>query len=369
MTEHAGRLLAVGAICLSLLTACSDSTPVLHEAQAPSRLSDWNLFHLDDRQLVPVEDSLVFRPASTLFTDYAQKLRSLWIPDGEQARIRDGELVYPVGSILSKTFYYPEADNGAVLKQADLQQQSIELSHYRLIETRLLVKRADGWDAYPYVWNAEESEAFLRVAGATSQLTLVADGTPVAYEEPQGFNYFVPNQNQCSGCHQTEHPDGDMEPLGARLEQLASGFNNNESQLQNLQARGWLKTLPQQPTAVDWQDQDQSLEARAQAYLNMNCGHCHNPEGPADTSALILDGSASNPAQLGICKPPVAAGGGAGNLLYGIVPGQPETSILHYRMQSIAADEMMPELGRSLVHEEGLALVSNWISNMTGSCD
>jgi cytochrome c551/c552 len=194
-------------------------------------------------------------------------------------------------------------------------------------------------------------------------LTLAADNSA------QPFNYFVPNQNQCSGCHQTEHPDGDMLPLGARLAQLASAFKDNNNQLNSLQARGWLATLPEQPVPVDWQDENQSIEARAQAYLNINCGHCHNPQGPADTSALILDGSARNPAQLGICKPPVAAGGGAGNLLYGIVPGQPESSILHYRMQSVAADEMMPELGRSLTHHEGVSLISDWIESLSGSCN
>jgi len=30
---------------------------------------------------------------------------------------------------------------------------------------------------------------------------------------------------------------------------------------------------------------------------------------------------------------------------------------------------MMPELGRSLVHEEGIALISNWISEMDGNCN
>ena len=55
-------------------------------------------------------------------------------------------------------------------------------------------------------------------------------------------------------------------------------------------------------------------------------------------------------------------------MLYSIVPGDPERSILHYRMQSIAPDEMMPELGRSLVHQEGIDLIYRWISEMPGSC-
>jgi hypothetical protein len=72
---------------------------------------------------------------------------------------------------------------------------------------------------------------------------------------------------------------------------------------------------------------------------------------------------------MGVCKPPVAAGGGAGDLQYGIVPGDPDSSILHYRVASAKPDEMMPELGRSLVHEEGVALIREWIGTLTGSCD
>ena len=31
----------------------------------------------------------------------------------------------------------------------------LDLTHVRLIETRLLVSRAAGWVAFPYVWNAD----------------------------------------------------------------------------------------------------------------------------------------------------------------------------------------------------------------------
>lgn len=364
MTSMFRRHCVAGAIYLSLLAGCSEQTPVFHGNEAPQRLSQWNLFELDSENLTPVADTLVFRPASTLFTDYAQKLRSLWIPPGSQAQVVDGELVYPAGTVLTKTFYYPEA-GGAVLKQADLRQQSINLNSSRVLETRLLVKQAAGWKAYPYVWNNDETEAFLRVAGSSTGLTLNNDG------ESQDFTYFVPNQNQCSGCHQTEHPDGEMQPLGARLPHLAAAFDAaaGSRQIDELVARGWLTSFDDAPAPVDWNDDTQALADRAQAYLNMNCGHCHNPEGPADTSALILDGSAETRAQMGICKPPVAAGGGAGDLLYSIVPGKPDESILHYRMQSREPDEMMPELGRSLVHQEGLELINDWISGLTGTCD
>ena len=39
-----------------------------------------------------------------------------------------------------------------------------------------------------------------------------------------------------------------------------------------------------------------------------------------------------------------------------------------YRMLSDQPDEMMPELGRSLVHQGGIEIIREWISKMPGSC-
>jgi len=347
------------------LVACSEPKPIVHEA-APPRLSEWQLFSLDNEEFAPRGETVVFRPASTLFTDYAQKLRTLWIPEGAQAEVVAGELRYPPGTILSKTFYYPRSSNGSVNKLADLRAESISLRENRIMETRLLVRRSNDWEALPYIWNEEQTEAFLRVAGGSSPLTLQSGDTGREGESRINFTYFIPNQNQCSGCHQTEPPDGELRPLGARLTQLSSALHpdEGESQLQALQARGWLSELPNRQVPVDWSDSGESLANRALAYLNMNCGHCHNPQGAADTSALILDGSHRSFTELGVCKPPVAAGGGAGSLRYEIVPGDADSSILVYRMQSQAPDEMMPELGRALIHQEGLELVSDWIAEM-----
>ena len=191
------RFYAVNAVLISALTACSDSTPVFHSSENPQRLSDWNLFSVSNEELVPSEANVVFRPANPLFSDYAKKLRTLWLPYGAQARIINDEIDFPVGTILSKTFYYPSDLEGNVLKQTDYAETKINLENNKLIETRLLVRRESGWNAFPYVWNEEESEAFLRVAGASQSLQLKSDTGNL------DFVYFVPNENQCSGCHVT----------------------------------------------------------------------------------------------------------------------------------------------------------------------
>lgn len=367
MTESHLRYWVLSA-CLLLLVACSESPPVFHDTERPLRLSDWQLFAVDAKQLAPSESSVVFRPNNPLFTDYAHKLRTLWIPQGLQAEIVDDEINYPVGSVLSKTFYYPRSSSTTLTKVADSGLEKISLSDNQLIETRLLVRKSDGWDAFPYVWNDEQTEAFLRVAGASTQISLLENGST----ESTDFTYFVPNENQCAACHTTVHPDGGMHPLGAVFGQLnvaaSESDNGIASPIEQMVQHGWLSDEQRFPRSESWQDPAAPLEDRALSYLNMQCGHCHNPQGAADTSGLILDNSQSLAISRGVCKPPVAAGGGAGNLRYAIVPGQPEESILLYRMRSDKPDEMMPELGRSLIHSEGVDLISSWIAAMPGAC-
>ncbi len=370
MTTAMMRSIVMNA-CLLMFCACSEPPPVFHDTERPLRLSDWSLFSLGNDELTPSQSSLVFQPGNSLFTDYAHKLRTLWMPTGTQARIVEDEIDYPVGTVLSKTFYYPKASSSELLKSADEGLEKIKLSENKLIETRLLVRKKNGWDAFPYVWNEQQSEAFLRVAGASTFISL-AENAADDGSEPTKFTYFMPNQNQCAGCHTSVHPDGDMQPLGAILSQL-TGQNftpgsAQESQLDRMVARGWLTEPGSSVATESWQDQSLSIAGQALAYLNIHCGHCHNPDGAADTSGLMLDNSQTPAINRGVCKPPVAAGAGAGDLLYGIVPGKPEQSIVLYRMQSTKPDEMMPELGRSLIHAEGVDLISRWISEMPGSC-
>jgi hypothetical protein len=111
------------------------------------------------------------------------------------------------------------------------------------------------------------------------------------------------------------------------------------------------------------------LNAAARAYIDINCAHCHSRTGQADTSALYLEPWEPVGPNFGVCKPPIAAGRGTGGRRFAIVPGQSETSILTHRMAADRADIMMPELGRAVAHDAGVALISAWIDQMAGGCD
>ena len=74
------------------------------------------------------------------------------------------------------------------------------------------------------------------------------------------------------------------------------------------------------------QDSDASLAYRA-LLSGHHCGHCHNANGAADTSGLLLDYADHPGDKMGLCKPPIAAGSGSGGRLYSIVPGHADQSI------------------------------------------
>jgi len=163
-------------------------------------------------------------------------------------------------------------------------------------------------------------------------------------------------------------------PIGPKARHLNRGYryaDGSENQLAHWTAIGYLKGAPDgtaAPKNADWRDIAQPLAARARAYLDVNCGHCHNPNGPADTTALDLTIFAADDRHLGMCKPPVAAGRGTGDHLFDIVPGKPDDSILPYRMTSSEPGVMMPEQGRNTTHREGVALIREWIAGWSGSC-
>ena len=325
-------------------------------------------------QLVLHDDVHPYLLNATLFTDYAHKLRTVTVPEGHSATSNpDGSLSFPVGSIISKTFYYPNADSGVLqvdddgsLFNTDVGTKGgLDLTKVRLLETRLLVHRQSGWVALPYVWNDEQTEATLEATGDIKSLKLVLG------LENRSFPYIVPDQNQCAGCHGTNTASKSVNPIGPKVANLnRNGYHDTQNQLDVWQIDGLLemKSKPEEAMKA-WQDASNALEDRARSYLDINCGHCHNEQGPADTSGLYLDMATKHKMRLGECKPPISAGQGTGGNKFSIVPGKPEESILIYRMTSLDPGAMMPELGRSLVHDEGVALISDWISGMEGNCN
>ncbi len=341
----------------------------------PEKLSDWGLFYIQSQQLKLHSTAVPFHLNTPLFSDYAHKFRSIWIPKDSLIQIEKDRLVFPLGAILSKTFYYPRVDfDGKTLtvQQVDKAHSSgstIPLTNNHLIETRLLIKEEDGWTALPYLWNKKQTEASLEITGGSQTLKLVGNTS-------QNFTYIVPDANQCKGCHATNHSDGKIMPIGPKLHHLNLDYSYNDevtqNQLKYLQEKGLLKSFEKinsSEKSYDWNNRNQDIANAARSYLDINCAHCHNPNGAADTSALYLNRENNNDSHLGFCKPPVAAGKGSGNRPFDIYPGNSDNSIISFRMQSNDPSIVMPELGRSVIHEEGVELIDKWINQLEGNCE
>ncbi len=189
-------------------------------------------------------------------------------------------------------------------------ERGLKLANVHLVETRILVRREGGWEALPYVWNAAQTEAVLARTGDAKPLELVADdGTKEA------FTYVVPNENQCAGCHVVDLKTKQIAPIGTKARHLNREYSyasGTENQLLHWTKLGYLTGIADPAGAAknaDWRDVAQPLDARARAYLDINCGHCHNAKGPANTTALDLtifasDRSVSRCLQAAGCRGP-----------------------------------------------------------------
>lgn len=306
----------------------------------PPRLSDFRFF-LDAGANRPNARVEPYQLNTPLFSDYAEKFRFLYVPrDKKIGYTAEGVLDFPVGSALIKTFGYP----------ADLRRPD---KNVRVLETRLLLRRESGWVALPYVWNAERTEAVLKRGGTRLAVSWID-----ASGKARSISYAVPNQNQCKECHGLA---GQIVPIGPKARNL-----NDGARLRKLYTLGLLDKAPgDAPRLPRWDDRSSaSLDARARAYLDVNCAHCHNRQGAASNSGLYLAFEETDRVATGIGKRPVAAGRGSGGLDLDIAPGHPDQSILLYRMKTTEPGLAMPEVGRATVHEEAVALLDAWIRKM-----
>jgi uncharacterized repeat protein (TIGR03806 family) len=346
---------AVGLALGLALAACGDNARCDPDDVRCTRLSYYGFFD-DVAHQVPAAGVIPYDVNTPLFSDYTTKDRYLYLPPGTVASWSDGDAFdLPVGAVLIKTFSYLHDRRDPSLGR-------------RLLETRLLVHGAAGWHGTSYLYDADGGDATLAIAGGMIDTSWIHD------DGNQRTNaYVVPNQNQCKNCH-AEH-DNVVTPLGPKARHLNRAGPDGSGiadQLENLIDLGELAgappraTWPRLPDAMN--PATGTLDARARAWLDINCGHCHNPRGAARTSGLYLDIAETDPAVVGVCKPPVATGRGSGGHQYDIVPGQPDASIMTYRIASTEPEIKMPEVGRNLVHEEGLALIRDWITAMPGSC-
>ncbi|MCB9661692.1 MAG: hypothetical protein H6726_28860 [Sandaracinaceae bacterium] len=333
----------------------------------PERLSEYNLLAYDGDGQFRYNTRVVPYDLNTpLFSDYALKNRAIYVPEGSSATYTDdGVFDFPVGTVLIKSFSMA----------ADFRTPELNRT---LVETRLLIRFEDGWRAFPYIWDEAQEEAYYSPAGEVREVPFIdAEG------EPQVANYLIPQRNQCLSCHQ-RRVDGETLtlPIGPKARNLNRDYDYGtdggvQNQLTRLADEGLLSGLPSL-SEVDAAYAFAGIEANgvgalsgaelddaARSYLDVNCAHCHNPNGVQGvTSQLFLNYENTDDFRLGVCKRPGSAGSGTGGFTFDIVPGNPDESILIFRVETEEVGAMMPLLGRSLQHRHGAALLRAWVEQM-----
>ena len=338
----------------------------------PPMLSAMRLMDWDGQQIRYNEGLVPYELNTPLFSDFALKARAIYVPEGSSMEwVDEGPLVFPVGSVIVKTFYFAD----------DFRAPGDDL---HLIETRVLRLGEEGWEAWPYIWNEAQDDAVLMLGGEARAIDFID-----ALGEAQTANYLIPQRNQCSTCHERNvGPDGTsaMTPIGPRGRHLNREYayeSGSANQLQHMADLGILTGLPALAgldATYDYRQVEslgamgipaEDVDRAARDYLDVNCSHCHDPLGPQGvTSQLFLNYDSEDPFRLGICKRPGSAGEGTGGLTYDLVPGNPDESILLFRMETVDIGAIMPLIGRSLQDREAVALIRRWIAAMEPqSCD
>ena len=322
--------------------------------ERPDLLSEWSLFK-DPSNQVPEDDVVPYDLISPLFTDYAVKHRFLVVPEGEKiGYTNEGAWDFPVGSILVKTFGYPIDERNPSLGE-------------NLLETRLLVHQTDGWAVFTYVYNEDQTDG-ARVTGGRTIPTSWIDNTGTT----QSIDYAVPTNGACRKCHGTAERTRILAPQTGQLNRNNDYGAGLINQIDHIASLGLFDTTPPaEPSRLRFTGPDDlsaTATDRARGYLDANCGHCHSPEGETSEKNLFLDFASTdpitgNPGEWGVCKSPTSAGNADCAEVVDIVPGSPDDSLMVCRME-INTGGLMPPIGRSVVHTEGIEIVSTWIADM-----
>lgn len=287
------------------------------------KLSDYNIFQGNFRDLKPSDSFHLYEISTQLFSDYAEKQRLIKLPAGTTMHAtNDGLPDFPDGTMLVKTFYY-------------FNDKRDTLRGKKIVETRLLIKAGSQWNAATYLWNEEQTDATLLTTGINEMVNWIDDNG-----SPKIISFHVPNINECATCH---HSNEEVMPIGPKIRNLNfSVQRNNETINQLTYFQNTCILNPVNPASFsslpDWKNTMLTVDQRARAYLDVNCAHCHNPSGFAANTGIVF--SYETPFD---------------QTKIGKVKGA-----IHDQMSS----GEMPKLGTTTIDEKGLALITEYIKSL-----
>jgi len=339
-------------------------------ADFPRKLSETGLF-ADVKELRPAPGLIPYSVNAPLWSDGASKERYLAIPgDG---RIEFDAVAFPESPQGAGPFGWKFPDGTVLVKTFFLEMEKGNPATSRRLETRILHhERLVGteevgdqyWRGYTYLWDEDQTDAILLedARGRDRTYTIRDRGLPGG-ERRQTWHF--PSRTECSLCHTMPAKF----VLGVNTLQMNKDHDYNgvvDNQIRTWEHLGlFTKPLPAPPERLprlaDPQDQRQSLDRRARAYLHANCAQCHRAFGGGNAEFQLiytLDLAASgtiraHPAQGDLGIPDARI----------IAPGDPRRSLIYHRM-SVLGPGRMPPLASSVVDQEAVELIRDWIQQI-----
>jgi mono/diheme cytochrome c family protein len=258
----------------------------------PANFADLNLYENSDPQR-PNFGLVPYLIRSPLYTDGALKTRYVFVPPDKKIAISsEGQFEYPNGTAFIKQFLTADG---------------------KPIETRIMVKEGDkSWKLATYVWDRDGK--------------VTKNETPQRVTAADGKEYRVPSEKECVKCHSGASAQDPV--LGFMPDQIKTKISGRDL-VAFLQSNGLFETasssnfskLKEVQPAIDYRQPPGTASVgnnlasglahsapvtpfdlkRVRAYLGMNCGTCHRPDG--DSKGIELDLRESTPLlQTGLIK-------------------------------------------------------------------
>ena len=323
-----------------LVPAPADKPPV----PFPRLLSETGLF-ADTAEQRPAPGLIPYSVNVPGWADGAAAERFIALPGDAPIEYKaSGSWGLPDGTALVQTLGLPRepGDSGPVTR----------------VETRVLLRQQGEWAGYSYRWNdAGTDAALVDRQGADAELTLAA-----AAGGTREIAWRFASRDECMACH-SRAANFVLGLSTAQLNRPPAG--GGENQLDSLTALGVFKDPPAKATEVarltDPWDETADLEARARAYLHVNCSVCHVAAGGGNAKMELGVTTPREKTNLIGARPQHDTFGMANAML--VAPGEPDRSVILRRLSQRGRGQMPPLVSRH-VDERAVELMRRWIASL-----
>lgn len=320
------------------------------EIRFPFQLSETGLFE-STADLTPDRGMIPYSVNVPLWSDHAIKDRYLALPAAGQVEFSEtGHWTFPEGTVLVKTFHLETTRGDPATRQR--------------LETRLLVNSPYGWEGYTYLWNEEQTDAFLSDVARTESFEIETDaGTTTQH-------WYFPGRSDCKACH-TAAGGFALSPNTRQLNRDHDYGDGPVNQLAALESLGiFSEPLPADVSELeaypDWTQESAASENErlVRAYLDVNCAFCHAPGGPGNApidlryhtpiAQMGLVGFTPRGTRTSSAREPAS---------FLVSPGRPRDSELLLRME-LRGPGQMPVLASAVPDADALKRIADWIAQL-----